>query len=590
MAIVLSSAFSPFSDNAFDLGASPPPSNSVEPKPSPLDLSLAAHIPDATSEVFKGLGPVSPSLDIVKAALHFSSQDRIDAVAERKRNLELMDCLAAHGISIQDINAYVQTGAIARVVDAQNVLVKSPQGDVASSFPVKVPDTDYEKANSSTLLNDAHQLFVVSPKRAVSLSSLPHAPSTVTHSKSWSSVVADGGNRACCNLEFLPPAPPSSEDGPIIIKPPTDFLKQGNRLWNSSLVGGFMNSRLPFKLVADTAHSMWNKYGLQKVFMQEKGLFVFKFSSPAERDNVLALGPWYISNKLIVLKHWKEGMVSLFESCTTTPVWVKFFNIPMSYLSPKGLSFIASAVGKPLFVDKVTEKLEPMNFARVCIEITTASALPDNLVVTIFDDDTGLDKLVDVRVEYQNKPSSCSHCNSFGHSSLKCPSANYMWVRKAPATSPSKPVQPLNLGSLSSLDSDPLANKASMLCTALPPIPIPFAPSAPIALRSILKHKDRNSKISHCSSSATLAPDLPILNNTPLSHNDWTTITKGSKYSPPPLKKGIGTPVSNSFSPIAAGSVEPLADPVKPIDGNEEREDMLTVGEDPINPLPPFNA
>ena len=64
-----------------------------------------------------------------------------------------------------------------------------------------------------------------------------------------------------------------------------------------------MNARLPFKLVEDSARKLWGKYGLEKVFLQPKGYFVFKFSKPEDRANVLALGPWYIANKLLILHH-----------------------------------------------------------------------------------------------------------------------------------------------------------------------------------------------------------------------------------------------------------------------------------------------
>lgn len=115
----------------------------------------------------------------------------------------------------------------------------------------------------------------------------------------------------------------------------------------------------------------------------------------------------------------------LSESCTKAPVWVKFHHVPLSYWTPKGLSYLASGIGKPLFVDKTTEKLEPMNFARICIEITSSSNLPDKLDVTVFDEESNSEIVVEVKVEYQNKPQSCSHCKSFGHSLLKCPRANF---------------------------------------------------------------------------------------------------------------------------------------------------------------------
>lgn len=151
-------------------------------------------------------------------------------------------------------------------------------------------------------------------------------------------MVAKGDSRVDFKMDYFPPPPPVSEIGTLRIRPPSEVLLLGNSLWNSYLVGSFLNSRLTFKMVEDTVHKLWDKFGLQRVFLQDKGFFVFKFSSPQERDNVLALGPWYISNKLLCLEQWKEGMDFKFETCTKAPIWVKFHNVPLSYLSPTGLS------------------------------------------------------------------------------------------------------------------------------------------------------------------------------------------------------------------------------------------------------------
>lgn len=195
-------------------------------------------------------------------------------------------------------------------------------------------------------------------------------------------------------------------------------------------------------MVEEAVRSLWDKFGLQRVFLQEKGFFIFRFSLSEDRDNVLAMGPWYISNKLLCLKPWKEGLDFQFDTCFKAPVWVKFHNIPLSYLSSDGLSYIVSAVGKPLFVDKLTEKLEPMNFSRVC--------MPNSLDLVVIDEDT--EKIITGKVEYQNRPQLCSHCKSFGHSLVICPKANFKWVPKAQSV-PNPPVSSPILAPILTRDS-----------------------------------------------------------------------------------------------------------------------------------------
>lgn len=170
--------------------------------------------------------------------------------------------------------------------------------------------------------------------------------------------------------------------------------------------------------------------GLSKVFLNDKGYYIFKFQSIADRDNVLASGPWHFASKVIILKPWKEGFDFTKTGCRKVPIWVKFSNVPLSYLTSEGISFLASGIGKPLFSDDLSSNLEPLNFFRVCIEVTTDFSFPSSIDVTVVDEDSSEDSVVSVEVEYQSKPPSCLTCKVFGHSPLKCPNSSFKWVPK----------------------------------------------------------------------------------------------------------------------------------------------------------------
>lgn len=167
-------------------------------------------------------------------------------------------------------------------------------------------------------------------------------------------------------------------NGKVMIQAPDDILIKGSSVWSTSLVG-FFHARMPFKVVKEIALRIWGKYGLQKVFLHANRYFIFKFQNESNRDNILALGPWYIANKLVTLKPWKEGTVFLDAPCTRAPIWVKFHGVHLSYCSYEGISYLASGIGKPIFADPITEKMEPMNFARVCLEIEVNSVLHEKL-------------------------------------------------------------------------------------------------------------------------------------------------------------------------------------------------------------------
>lgn len=77
------------------------------------------------------------------------------------------------------------------------------------------------------------------------------------------------------------------------------------------------------------------------------------------------------------------------------------------------MSRIASAVGEPLFMDKLTVQGSRVSFAKICVEIGVDSALSSDFLVKC-------DDVVKVRVEYLWTPAKCPNYKVFGHSEEKC--------------------------------------------------------------------------------------------------------------------------------------------------------------------------
>ncbi|KAK1270969.1 hypothetical protein QJS04_geneDACA004421 [Acorus gramineus] len=79
-----------------------------------------------------------------------------------------------------------------------------------------------------------------------------------------------------------------------------------------------------------------------------------------------------------------------------------------------GLSLVGYVIGKQLYMDTATASQSRVAFARVCIEISAQSELPDSVLYR----EEGIWK--DIPVEYEWKPSPCPNCSTFGHSSAQC--------------------------------------------------------------------------------------------------------------------------------------------------------------------------
>ncbi|KAK3204732.1 hypothetical protein Dsin_018778 [Dipteronia sinensis] len=81
---------------------------------------------------------------------------------------------------------------------------------------------------------------------------------------------------------------------------------------------------------------------------------------------------------MVILKKWHLRLILTKETYSKILVWVNLFNIPHEYLNEEGLSHIASAVGKPIYAESLTESMKRISYARVCIEIDATYELLDS--------------------------------------------------------------------------------------------------------------------------------------------------------------------------------------------------------------------
>nr|GEU45593.1 hypothetical protein [Tanacetum cinerariifolium] len=90
------------------------------------------------------------------------------------------------------------------------------------------------------------------------------------------------------------------------------------------------------------------------------------------------------------------------------PLWVKFTNVPMEARSIKGLSALASSVGKPIIMDHMTDNVRKNGTGKESVELQYRGK--NNVVKGT--------KIV--KIEYDWKPYICNHCMVFGYSWQQC--------------------------------------------------------------------------------------------------------------------------------------------------------------------------
>ncbi|KAI8572581.1 hypothetical protein RHMOL_Rhmol01G0210600 [Rhododendron molle] len=191
--------------------------------------------------------------------------------------------------------------------------------------------------------------------------------------------------------------------------------------WNKYLIGHFLDGKMAYPLLVTTARNKWKDLFVA-VKPDVSGFYLFEFKDEQAKMQVLEGGPYFFSQRYLVLKEWHRMMKPLQEQPTKIPVWVKFHDLPFELWNQECLSRVASTVGRPIHVDQATARTSKQpgllqtksTKARVCIEISAEQDFPDEVAVTV------QGETVVVPIEYQVLPPMCSHCHVFGHSTTKC--------------------------------------------------------------------------------------------------------------------------------------------------------------------------
>ena len=106
-------------------------------------------------------------------------------------------------------------------------------------------------------------------------------------------------------------------------------------------------------------------------------------------------------------------------------------NVPLELFTAEGLSYIASAIGNPLYMDKFTASRSRLAFAKICVEMEAASTIPRFIDVKMRDG-----SYVSVSVDVPWFPHKCSKCSIFGHTDKVCTKKAEIpvkvWVAKNP--------------------------------------------------------------------------------------------------------------------------------------------------------------
>ncbi|GJT29450.1 RNA-directed DNA polymerase, eukaryota, reverse transcriptase zinc-binding domain protein [Tanacetum coccineum] len=202
-----------------------------------------------------------------------------------------------------------------------------------------------------------------------------------------------------------------------------EIVDEGRRKWELSPCGYFVGYKMYIQELNYHMFRMWGKYGLKKITSIRNGNYVFKFNN--ESGLLIENGIWIVNNKPMVVQKWDIDVDINKVEPDVLPIWVKLVNLPLEAWTTKGLSAIASRLGKPVIMDSVTTQMcnqgiGRLGYARVLIEVEAKKGLPEVIDIQYFDKENKESITKTVKVIYDWKPPMCSNCKVFGHLEEKC--------------------------------------------------------------------------------------------------------------------------------------------------------------------------
>ncbi|GKA26888.1 RNA-directed DNA polymerase, eukaryota, reverse transcriptase zinc-binding domain protein [Tanacetum coccineum] len=135
--------------------------------------------------------------------------------------------------------------------------------------------------------------------------------------------------------------------------------------------------------------------------------------------------PWMVDGRPLIVQKWNPKVSLDKPEPDKIPLWVKMFDIPLKAWNHKGISKLASSIGKPLIMDAMTASMcqfgrGRLRYARVLIEVDTKKQFKQGIDVQYRDREGNVVRTKQIRIEYSWRPPICEFCHVFGHTTKIC--------------------------------------------------------------------------------------------------------------------------------------------------------------------------
>lgn len=134
-----------------------------------------------------------------------------------------------------------------------------------------------------------------------------------------------------------------------------------------------------------------------------------------DKDRIFEGGPYFFVAAGLYMRPWVMNFVSESETFTSVPVWVRIFSLPLDYWQNESLVAIGNKLGHFIKASEATRRGKYTSYARICVEMDLSGALPDEVILEVFDEEWVQ------TMDYEHIPFRCRKCHEHGHLIRDCP-------------------------------------------------------------------------------------------------------------------------------------------------------------------------
>ncbi|XP_020261132.1 uncharacterized protein LOC109837342 [Asparagus officinalis] len=251
------------------------------------------------------------------------------------------------------------------LVSSSNPIEISSQNDDSgllggeNEFPPLVISNGKEANDSPLILESNEEVPVSDPEN---------------NRKSWVSFFKDNRKpRNGFNLNYIQPDIKDS------VTFDEDEWNEGGSIWKFSLIGQVLGLNIKYKAMETYVKKIWGSLALPEICLLKPGLFLFKFKNLEDMSIILENGPWFLGSRPLLLKSWSIDDELEKRKDSVYPVWIHLPGLRLNLWNERSISKIASLIGKPITTDKLTANRQRLAYARVLVEVTLPSSLPDEI-------------------------------------------------------------------------------------------------------------------------------------------------------------------------------------------------------------------